>query len=390
LAHRESELAEAKAAAEELTRRRERYLAFMSHELKSPISALSSAAEGLADDAAAAVSFMGMARKSLGRLLELIDGILDQARSKAGLLTLRKEAFRPMREASDLLEPFAIQARRKGLRFSLEMEPSLETLLLGDAVRFRQILANLTGNAIKYTPTGFVAIRLSGKPGERGFELKGEVEDSGIGIDPSRRDLIWEPFAGSEGGYANGLSSHGLGLSIVRSVVDAMGGTVEAASEPGRGSVFSFSLLFETAPGESEPSRPQAAAAVPDLRSLRALVADDDRLSRMVMARHLKDWGATVDEAATGSEAADLFSRQPYDLVVLDEHMPESSGTAAAAAIRTAPGGNAAFIVLSSADSTARAVGDGSIAEPGIDSVVPKPISAESMAAALIGRYNRS
>lgn len=385
LTHREMELTEAKAAAEELSRKSVHYLAFMGHELKAPLAALSSTIDELIEEPELFDTFLGNARGSLRRLVSLIDDILDQARSRAGRIRLRKELFSPAGEARNLLEPFAIQARRLGLDFSIETNELAEDNVAGDSMRFRQILANLTSNAIKYTKTGSIAVRLSGERTHDQVVITGLVEDSGIGIDPQRFGEIWEPFASSGSGNAGSLSSHGLGLSIVRGIVDSMNGTIGVSSAPGQGTTFMFTVVFSIAEQEPVPqSVDDIKASDPDLRGVSALIADDERLSCMVLARLLKRWGAQVEEVWNGSKAMERCHETIHDLVILDENMPGCTGTQVARSIREREkGGAPAYIILSSGDSEAGTALIGGL----VDATLPKPLEPATLRALLLKRF---
>jgi len=385
LTHREMELTEAKLAAEELSRKSVHYLAFMGHELKAPMAALGSTIEELTEEPELFNTYLDTAGTSIRRLIALIDDILDQARSRSGHIRLRREPFRPATEAINLLEPFAIQARRLGLEFSVETNELTEEFVSGDAMRFRQILANLTSNAIKYTKTGLVAVRLSGERTHDQMIITGLVEDSGIGIDPRRINEIWEPFASSEPGYEGGMSSHGLGLSIVRGIIESMDGTIGVSSAPGQGTTFMFTVGFNI--GDQEPAPPPIAALKspdPDLQGVSALIADDERISCMVLSRLLKRWGAQVEEVWNGTQARERSTGAIHQLIILDENMPGLTGTQVARGIREREkSGAPAFIILSSGDSEA-----GSAVEEGlVDAILPKPLEQETLRTLLTARF---
>ncbi len=381
---REMDLAEAMKAAQDLMKRGEKYLAFMSHELKAPIAALSTALS-LDNQGEGRIAPETM-RESLSRLLELIDDILDQARSSTGTLALRAELFDPAHEAANLLEPFAIQARRKGLDFELYIGDVLSTMVRGDPLRYRQVIANLVSNAVKYTRNGRVSVQLNGQLARGNLTLTGTVEDTGVGIGADRLEDIWKPFSSIGAQASEGLSSHGLGMSIVRSIVDAMSGSIELDSHEGRGSVFTFSLTFpveEREPGQEKPGGQPAVS--PDLRGVRVLVADDERISRMAIGHFLRTWGATVDEVNSGDQALDAYSSTVYSLLILDKHMPGLSGLDVIKRIRerereSGSGRERSYLVISSAESSPV----GSIStdvQGGPDALLPKPVQQVALAA---------
>lgn len=400
--NRRVELAEAKAAAERLTRKSETYLAFMGHELKAPLAALRSAFDAATDTPELLPRTAAMARASIDRLLELVNELLDRA-AAAGAPVVRSAPFTPAHEALAVLEPFSIQARRKGLSFRIAMDPGLKRRVFGDAPRFRQVLANLVGNAVKYTREGGVEVILSAADEVGRLVVEGRVEDSGIGIPPDRAEAIWTPFATGSGSLEDGGSSHGLGLSIVRGVVEAMGGSVRYEPRAGGGSVFLFTLPFGlegagsgTTSGKplraddpaANPGGSVGAAAGLRLDGLSALVADDDGVARLVLAHWLRSRGATVSEAASGDEVEAACRATRFDLVVLDRYMQDHDGLEVAAELRAVEreeGRPPALILLSSAERAREARFDG--APDGIDGFLPKPVSDESLAAALSSRF---
>ena len=386
------ELAEARKTAEELMHRGEMYLAFMSHELKAPLAALSAALSAEADGADKVES--GTMRESLARLLELIDDILDQARFSNGPLPLRSELFDPAHEASGLLEPFAIQAKRKGLEFYLSIDKALSVTVRGDPLRYRQVIANLVNNAVKYTRNGKVSVRLNGQQSNGELALTGTVEDTGIGISREKQDAVWKPFSSTGIRATDGQSSHGLGLSIVRSIVDAMSGSIELSSQEGLGSKFTFKLSFslevagtqgQMLHSDRQTSAENKSETKPDLRGVRVLVADDERISRMAISHFLRTWGATVDEFESGDAALEAHSSTAYALLVLDEHMPGLNGREVVMRIRSREGDSGrgrSFLVISSAEPVG-------ISKPGADDpdgpddLLPKPVQQQALAALL-------
>ena len=399
---RNVELSEAKDTADRMMKRSERYLSFVAHELKAPLSALRSAIDvdsGL-DPVAAQPVRDELFKESITGLLELIDHTLDQAAGSSDAVVLRSEAFNPSLEVGRFIEPFAIQSRRKGLAFQLSLSPELDRTVWGDSLRFRQLITNLVSNAIKYTESGSIKISLGGKTIGGHLKLTGEICDTGQGIEAERLDRIWIPFAGTggavsagkkDGAVRDGLSSHGLGLSIVRAIVEAMGGTISVSSVVGQGSVFTFSIQLSSAEVGVAGSFETALEAVIskkkgnmveienardrriDVRNLRVLIADDEMISRLSLVHLMKSWGArVVDDVGDGEAALVKHQQEPYDLVVLDENMPGMNGRELMAAIRELDGrrdGPGAFIVYSTAEREVRG--------EGADLILPKPIAVE-------------
>ncbi|MBN1242019.1 MAG: response regulator [Spirochaetales bacterium] len=402
--NRRVELAEAKATAERLMRKSEAYLAFMGHELKAPLAALRSAFDAASESPELLARTATMARASIDRLLELVNDLLDCA-AATGAPEVRSAPFVPSREAVAVLEPFSIQARRKGLAFGISSDAGLDRTVLGDAPRFRQVLANLVGNAIKYTKDGGIEVGFSTRQEDGRLVVDGRVSDSGIGIAPARAKEIWIPFASASGTLGDGTSSHGLGLSIVRSVVEAMGGSVDYEPREGGGSIFAFTLPFElerragkgaklsrgakATPRTTDEANAGAAARVSQrLEGVSALVADDDDISRLVMTHWLRARGAAVVEGGTGAEALEAFGSRSFELVVLDRYLPDRDGTVVARELRGIERRESrppALVLLSSAERPQEAGFDGP--PEGVDGFLPKPVTDESLDEALSLRF---
>jgi CheY-like chemotaxis protein/anti-sigma regulatory factor (Ser/Thr protein kinase) len=378
-----------------MTKSSKKYVSFMGHELKAPLAAIQSSLE--VDDGKNVRLNLELYKKTISRLLELIDDILDQAKSSEGSMKLHIASFNPAEEAAFLLEPFAIQARRKGLGFSSDIGPELYRPAWGDPLRFRQVIANLVSNAIKYTSAGKIHVRLQGTTAEDGLNITGIIEDTGKGIEAERLEMIWKPFVSAEGVLEDGQSSHGLGLSIVRNVIDSMGGTISVSSTPGQGSNFTFTIPLQAMPPEiplgkispisadnHDTNHPQdnKNTGTPDLQGLRVLVADDEKISRLTWNHVFKGWGAQVFEAAGGDQALRLAKSDAYDIIVLDMHMPVMNGLEVLAGLRdfeTRAERKPAFIILSS--------GEAINPPETVDAVLPKPFNREQLKKVLMSRF---
>lgn len=416
LTNRSIELREAHRTAQELLKQSEHYLAFMGHELKAPISAMYSAIELLTDETANRTSVMNMIKDTSYNLIQLINDILDQSKARTGQLRFNNDYFVPMYEATHCMETFIIQARRKGLEFVTVIDPLLNRPVWGDKLRFRQILTNLASNAIKYTDTGYIRLRIDSEIiSDQCVKMYGVMEDSGRGIEAQKLAHLWEPFAMAKGKISDTESSHGLGLSIVQAIVQAMGGSIFVKSTPGTGSIFTFTLTLPLSMPEisktettsnaiqgivleeqpiTQANKPDAgispAVAViegtpkqsqpqPILAGIPALVVDDERLSRMAVGYMLRSWGALVDETASGEDALQKIQEQDYRLVFMDQNMTGLTGQETARRIRElekAGDRNKALIILSSSDLTLES-------DSAISICLPKPVLYEDLEKAL-------
>src|SRR5262245_36113231 len=286
-------LARARDAAESASRAKADFLAVMSHEIRTPITGVLGALELLdaGDEAADRDDLLRIARRSAESLLAIINDILDFSKIEAGKLTLEAAPFALADLLRDVTAALTPTAAAKGITVSASIDRTLPPAVVGDAVRLRQVLINLLGNAVKFTERGRVTLhaRAHTEPGGR-IRLEIEVVDTGIGIPADRLDAIFESFSQVDGSTTRRYGGTGLGLTIVKRLVTLMGGTVHVASELGVGTTFKVSLAFvpaEAAPAAPDrPVSPASAAPLP-VRTVRALVAEDNTVNQMII-RHAR------------------------------------------------------------------------------------------------------
>ncbi|MCB1887581.1 MAG: response regulator [Rhodocyclaceae bacterium] len=335
------ELIVARDAAEEATRVKSLFLANMSHEIRTPLNAVLGfchlAEQTSLDDRQR--NYLTNIRKATDALLDVINGLLDYSKLEAQRLELEQIVFCPDDVLKDVGELFTPLAQRKGLAISVEVGDSIPEWAEGDPHRLRQILVNLVGNAIKFTDQGTVRLvaRLADARPDA-FELRIEVSDSGIGIEPEAVPRLFESFSQADSSTTRRYGGTGLGLAICRSLVELMGGQIGVTSQPGKGSTFHFTILLGIAerPASEGPGTPPepARAQLHWPNGGRVLVVDDNPINLRIMREMLVGFGLEVVDAVDGVEAIERLATQPVDLVLMDLQMPRMDGYQATARIR--------------------------------------------------------
>ncbi|CAN5909361.1 hypothetical protein BH11BAC7_BH11BAC7_05660 [soil metagenome] len=376
----QAQLLIAKEHAERLAKTKEDFMANMSHEIRNPLNVISGFSARLREGNLSEKDKKqaeGIYRSS-EFLIALVNDILDISKVKSGKLQLEKISFALKDIRSDIDNAFGGSAKQKGLLFTVTIAKELPEYIIGDPMRFRQILFNLISNAVKFTSEGFISIKFdvtNMQDGSKNLVLC--VMDSGIGIAKEKINVIFEEFEQADASVTRKYGGTGLGLSITRVLVQQMNGTIQTESEHGKGTTFIITLPLEA--GETiETSKTNAKVfSKTILNGKTILICDDDPMNRMLASHLVTTHNANVKEAGGGKETLEILSKEKIDLVLLDLEMPDMSGEETITLIRNLKDKNNSTVKIIAVTGRIKGSAKGEIAL--VDGYVQKPYKENDM-----------
>ncbi len=381
-----------KVAAEAASRAKSEFVANISHEIRTPMNGVFGMVQLLSDTTLTAEQdeYVSAMRFSAESLVNLLNEVLDFSKIEAGKMDVACEPFDPAGLLRHVASTFSAQAQKKGLKLECNVRPDVPVLVLGDASKIRQVLLNLTANAVKFTENGRVTLSLSAKgdAADGRILLTYSVEDTGVGIAKDQQEAVFLAFEQARGEHSARLGGTGLGLAISQRLCQLMEGQISVTSELNTGSTFSVEIPSEVAATVKGNLETPAPVAVPNkttgaTRGLNILVAEDNAINQRVVFRMLERAGHTVTVVANGGQAVQAFRDHEFDVALMDVHMPGIDGLVATASIRALEADTGDHLPILALTASALDGDQQAFLAAGMDGYIAKPIHRDALLAAI-------
>jgi signal transduction histidine kinase/CheY-like chemotaxis protein len=375
-------LAEAERSAVAANDAKSAFLSMVTHELRTPLNGVLGMARALRQTSLTPRQrdYVDTILRSGDGLLAILNDVLDISKIEAGRMELAVAAFDLAALARQSTGLWSETAAAKRLEVACEIDAALPPRVIGDETRVGQIVLNLVSNAVKFTEAGSVRLAVRHAPREEGEGVEITVADTGPGMTPEQVSRLFRPYAQADASTAKKYGGTGLGLSICRKLATMMGGEIGVESEPGKGSVFRVWLPLLPSTAAAEPERAEPAWL--ELPQIRLLAVDDNPINLAVARALLEAAGVTVETAAHGAEALERLAREPFDIVLMDVHMPVMNGVEAVGRMRAGEAGpsDLPVIALTADDAPGEAA---RLRTLGFDAMQTKPVRPQELFAAI-------
>jgi PAS domain S-box-containing protein len=383
------DITERKRDAEELLRAqkaKEQFLANISHEIRTPINGIAGMAELLSQSPTPEeqTTYLNAIRSAADNLKVIINDILDLASIESGKLKFEHIGFSVKDLLASLINSFSVQAREKRIELKLDIEGQADTILIGDPVRLNQIMINLLSNAIKFTHSGTIQVNcgVHRKHG-RNYDIRFEVSDTGIGIPQDKLNTIFESFSQADESVTRKYGGTGLGLTIVRQLVELQKGKITVDSKEGKGSSFTVHIPYLVGNTKDIVDTSRQWNIHRSLRGLNVLLVEDNDINRLYATSILKTWECNIDVAENGYVAVEKVKNRSFDIVLMDVQMPVMDGFEATKTIRMSEGaGGKVPIIALTANATRKDIEK--CLALGMNDCIPKPFTPEDLFRALV------
>lgn len=379
-------LSETKQQAEEATKAKSRFLANMSHEIRTPLNGIIGTIDLLQHTPlnAEQEELMLSLKSSSTHLLEIVNDVLDISKIEADKLELFEgpcNLENIIQQVTAISTPRLI-ALKKNITLSAAVQPGVESEIIADESRIKQVLINLVGNAIKFTETGNIKLEVSANMIDESLqELHFAVSDTGIGISEENIQSLFIPFTQIDSTATRKHSGTGLGLSICRKIIEEMGGRIWVESELGKGSTFKFIIPVQInlVRKSQQPQQRNAAGAISgsEIKPLKMLVAEDNNMNQLLATKMFKKIGYIIEIANNGKEAVEMTAKYDYDLVFMDIHMPEMDGIEATQRILNSGRAKVPIIIAMTANAVKEA--EAEYLQLGMKDIVTKPFTIDQL-----------